>query len=80
VCLSEHHPSGLNPFFGQVFQVSWSLGYEARALSGGLKLVTPADVNRSLASRRYDGEGDTYVSAPRGYLSHRIVRQGGCAT
>ena len=63
ICLTEHHPAGLNPDFEQTFEVFWRHGYEATALldDGTRRLVTPAHVGRWAAHREREFGYVSYV-------------------
>lgn len=61
VCLQEFHPEGLNPGFREIFQLFWSHGYLAYAVSDFLRPVTPADVDRWWIERRSDAGSFNYV-------------------
>jgi len=54
VCLTEHHPAGINPHFQDVFRTFWARGYEARAVDERNKMVRPEDVERWVRKRRRD--------------------------
>jgi FkbM family methyltransferase len=54
ICLTENHPDGCNPDFGKVFDLLWANGYAAYSVEAGLRLVTPADVERWFATRKRD--------------------------
>jgi hypothetical protein len=54
VCLTEHHPSGTNPHFADVFQVFWANGYSAYTADRTRRRVTPEDVARWVTARRRD--------------------------
>lgn len=61
VTLTEHHPAGMNPVFREVFQVFWSTGYTAYAIGEAERVVTPADVERWVATRQRDFGHYNYV-------------------
>ncbi len=52
ICLTEHHPAGLNPDFEPTFEVFWRHGYEATSLldDGTRRVVAPAHVRRWAAN------------------------------
>jgi FkbM family methyltransferase len=55
ICLTEHHPQGMNPHFEDAFRRFWSEGYTARTVGGGeSRVVTPADVERWVRERNRD--------------------------
>jgi FkbM family methyltransferase len=55
ICLTEHHPQGINPHFEDAFCRFWSEGYTARTVGGGQsRVVMPADVERWVSSRSRD--------------------------
>jgi len=63
ICLTEHHPAGLNPDFERTFEVFWRHGYEATSLleDGTRRAVTPAHVKRWVASREREFGYVSYV-------------------
>jgi FkbM family methyltransferase len=63
ICLTEHHPRGLNPEFEAVFQTFWREGYQARALldDGSERPVTSADVTRWAADGRREFGSISYA-------------------
>jgi len=54
VCLTENHPDGCNPYFGDVFKIFYAHGYTARSVEAGLREVTATDVDKWVANRRRD--------------------------
>lgn len=52
IVLTEHHPAGLNPAFGDVFDRFRAAGYTAFALGPEERVVTADDVAQWIASRR----------------------------
>ena len=63
ICLTEHHPAGLNPDFEQTFEVFWRHGYEATSLldDGTRRVVTPAHIRHWAASREREFGYVSYV-------------------
>lgn len=63
ICLTEHHPAGLNPDFEQTFEVFWRHGYQATSLleDGTRRMVTAAHVRRWAASREREFGYVSYV-------------------
>lgn len=63
ICLTEHHPAGLNPDFEETFEVFRGHGYEATSLleDGTRCAVTPAHVTRWVASREREFGYVSYV-------------------
>ena len=53
ICFAENHPSGKNPYFSQVFESFWSLGYEALG-TANREPVTQDDVKRWVAQGKRD--------------------------
>lgn len=64
ICLSEHHPAGLNPNYARTFERCWHNGYEARTTDKESRIVSPADVKRWLISRPC-AFGHNYVFEPK---------------
>lgn len=60
VCLTEHHPEGMNPHFAQVFEVFERAGYQAFTIGADRRRVTAADVARWVAARRRDFGSHNY--------------------
>jgi FkbM family methyltransferase len=44
VCLTEHHPGGVNPHFAEIFECFWHAGYVARTADQHRRFVGPDDV------------------------------------
>lgn len=44
ICLSEFHPSGMNPDYEATFDLFWQHGYEVRTANKEFTLVTPSDI------------------------------------
>lgn len=62
VCLTEHHPEGLNPGFAGVFETFWRHGYRAVTLDdGGSRPVERGDVARWMERRSRDFGGINYL-------------------
>jgi FkbM family methyltransferase len=61
ICLTEHHPSGLNPNFRKVFEQFWRLGYEARSADGEQRRISGDDVDDWISSRRRSFGSANYV-------------------
>lgn len=67
VCLTEHHPDGINPRFGDVFALFREAGYEAFTLDpDGSRLVTREQVSEWVRDR----------SRPRGLANYLFQRPG----
>ena len=64
ICLSEHHPSGLNPNYARAFELFWQNGYEARTTDPDSGTISPADVERWVSTRTCDF-GHNYVFEPK---------------
>lgn len=54
ICLTEHHPAGVNPYFAKVFHAFWACGYTARTVGVEPIVVSPGDVERWIRNRRRD--------------------------
>ncbi len=63
ICLTEHHPAGLNPDFERTFELFWRHGYEATSLleDGTQRVVRPADVARWASDREREFGYVSYV-------------------
>lgn len=46
ICLSEYHPTGINPYFAKTFELFWQYDYEARTADQHRRLITREQVNR----------------------------------
>ena len=48
ICLTAHHPEGINPYFAEVFSIFWNNGYEAWSidLEGGGREIYGENVDR----------------------------------
>jgi len=65
ICLSEHHPAGLNPNYARTFELFWQNGYEARTADRESRVVSPADVERWVSARTCDfGYNYVFKSKP----------------
>ena len=53
VCLTEHHPDGINPDFARVFETFWSNGYTAWTLDRA-RTIERDDVSRWVEKRARD--------------------------
>ena len=51
VCLTEHHPGGINPNFKKVFERFWSTGYHAFSVGPGRRRIDSQEVDSWVASR-----------------------------
>jgi FkbM family methyltransferase len=51
ICLTEHHPNGLNPHFYDTFDAFWSYGYNAYMVGENNKLLLPSDIESSIRYR-----------------------------
>jgi FkbM family methyltransferase len=60
VNLDEHHPSGLNPDFQEVFEIFWSHGYNASSVDAG-RPVTKSDVADWVRTGSRSFGGHNYV-------------------
>lgn len=60
VCLTEHHPDGLNRDFGEVFETMWNAGYRAFTIGKERREIHPTDVARWTTARRKDFGGHNY--------------------
>jgi FkbM family methyltransferase len=61
VCLTEHHPGGVNPGFDAVFHAFWDAGYVCRTADEGEQPVTRQDVARWVLARQRDFGGINFV-------------------
>jgi FkbM family methyltransferase len=62
VCLTENHPTGMNPNFLQVFNIFWANGYQAFALeNGGFRPVGLSDVERWVQTRHREFGYVSYI-------------------
>lgn len=61
VCLTEHHPDGINPHFREVFELFWRFGYEAHTVGKTVEAVAPDDVDRFVQNRERDFGSNNYL-------------------
>lgn len=54
VCLTEHHPNGMNPHFSDIFDAFWSYGYKAYTANNQFRSVHKRDVQRWVLNRIVD--------------------------
>ncbi len=64
VCLTEFHPTGMNPYFLETFERFWDLGYEARLANQSGRVVTREDVRRWADAKKTDDGVFNYLFAP----------------
>lgn len=64
ICLTEHHPNGLNPNFAATFDLFWSYGYHAWAAGCPEKTVTRSDVVRWVINRSSDCGTHNFLFSP----------------
>jgi FkbM family methyltransferase len=65
ICLTEHHPQGLNPDFVATFELMFDHGYRASSVEAGMRRVTLADVRRWYETRKRDfGYVSFFFDAP----------------
>jgi FkbM family methyltransferase len=57
ICLTEHHPNGMNPHFEETFRLFWSHGYKSYTVDRERRQVTPNDVQRWVRERNRDFGG-----------------------
>jgi FkbM family methyltransferase len=55
ICLTEHHPRGMNPNFSAIFDKFWRTGYEAFTVGGGRRSITEGDVERWVSTHKDEG-------------------------
>lgn len=59
--LTEHHPSGLNPAFVEVFRLFWQHGYACSTADEERRIVTDDDIQRWVAHRQRDFGNINYI-------------------
>jgi len=59
--LTEHHPSGLNPHFRDVFDLFWGHDYVAQTADDERRVVRPDDVDRWIAAACRDFGTINYI-------------------
>ena len=60
ICLTEHHPGGINPHFEDVFSVFWKHGYKSYTVGRERRAVGPEDIRRWVRARSRDFGGYNY--------------------
>jgi len=62
ICLTEHHPEGINPDFAEAFNIFWDNGYKAWSidLKGVGKEICKEDVDRWIKTRKTDFGSHNY--------------------
>jgi FkbM family methyltransferase len=67
ICLDEFHPSGINPYYSDTFEMFWKLGYEARTADLEHRVVTQKDVRDWIAAKRssLDRRPFNYIFTPK---------------
>lgn len=61
ICLTEHHPAGVNPHFDEVFRAFWASGYTARTIGTDSRVVSSGDIERWARNRKRDFGHVSYV-------------------
>jgi FkbM family methyltransferase len=61
ICLSEYHPSGLNPNYKATFGLFWENGYEARTADSRNLLIRPDDVDKWWAKKQSESGTINYI-------------------
>ena len=61
ICLTEHHPSGVNPNFLDMFRIFSAHGYEARTVGGQGQIITQQDVEGWVRNCKRDFGSINYV-------------------
>lgn len=64
ICLSEYHPSGLNPCYQKTFELFWNHGYEARTADSRSLKITPIDIERWVRQGWCDSGVINYIFLP----------------
>jgi FkbM family methyltransferase len=65
ICLTEHHPSGINSHFRDIFERFWKLGYEARTADDERRRISPEDVDSWVRLRQAPFGSPNYWFQPR---------------
>jgi len=62
ICLTDHHPEGINPHFAEAFNVFWDNGYKAWSvdLNGGGREICKEDIDRWIKTRKTDFGSHNY--------------------
>ncbi len=61
ICLSEHHPNGVNPNFARSFEVFWQNNYIIRSAAEKDRIITPSDVQHWLRVGKADIKTSNYL-------------------
>jgi len=64
ICLTEHHPQGINPYFFEIFKMFWNQGYEALSIAEEKKKILVSDVKRWVGKRAIDFGSYNYCFVP----------------
>jgi len=54
-------PGGINPQFGEIFELFWRSGYFCRSVEDGRKFVSQADVERWVANGAVEGDKSNFM-------------------
>jgi FkbM family methyltransferase len=54
-------PGGINPKFGEVFELFWKRGYSCRSIEDGRKSISQTDVERWVANGKVDGDKSNFM-------------------
>jgi FkbM family methyltransferase len=64
ICFTENHPGRVNEDFHDIFNLFWAHGYQALSVEGGMRLVTPADIQRWHETKSRDFGYVSYLFRP----------------
>ena len=66
ICLNEHHPEGINPYFINTFQMFWKSGYQAflATTAADRSPICPEDLEAWVAGRKSPSGMINYVFVP----------------
>jgi hypothetical protein len=66
ICLTEHHPNGINNNYKDIFDIFWSNKYEVRAANKHGVLVNPSDIEKWVKSKYCELSTNNYIFIPMG--------------
>jgi FkbM family methyltransferase len=65
ICLTEHHPLGMNSHFRDIFDQFWGLGYDVRTADDERRRISPEDVDSWVRLQRPRFGSQNYWFQPR---------------
>jgi hypothetical protein len=65
ICLSEFHPSGMNPNYESTFKMFWQNNYEAFLVNKENTLITPKVISKWIRDKRFTWNEFNFIFIPK---------------